>query len=543
MSKKTPLVVSLLAALAAPALVAAQTVPWKVVIGSSANISVAGLPAGSRTFTDGLLGDNGAGLAGVRMTDPTAAAGYWALKQGTWTPYTRLGVSGAQLGPARTGGEASHVFLSVNSGGSGAGTDGQRVFIARAGIASDTTSATWGVWRWNGSANVELVRGFTDGTLGPNLGVNWVYQNDSSAFQGARAMDGGRVLINGYVTSPTGLSRLYLARSAPGAMATPCAMKDSTDANLAPGLSAGDTFNTSWSFGDLSVTRAGDVYGTLHTNQSRDGIWKLCDGAPQALVVDNETGARGPDIGIATATFADFGAANPGDGGNFYFFATFRDSPSDSSRTGLFWHGVAGNRPLAMNDATGTWGPGWPDATWQSFATATLTSAGEWSAFQGTLHASDGGTPSGLWRVRAGGTPEIVALIGLMGEYGPEQGRTWDAFYGNAVLSNGDILVEARTQPGSEYAIWLLKADGSKRRVLKVGQTVTVPTAGGNVQGSVSSYDLPGGTAPYSRGGDAWIGADGSMLIDVDLVTYGHALISATPSNPIDLIFRNGFEG
>lgn len=543
MSKKTPLAAALVVAFAAAPFAAAQDVPWRVVLGSSTTITMPGLPAASRSFTDELIADTGAGRIGARLTGPDGSEGYWALNQGNWTQYTKLGVAGAALGPGRSGGEAAHVFLSVASGGSGAGADGQRAFIARAGLAGDTTSATWGVWRRNGSANVEVVRGLTDGALGPNLGANWVYQNDSSAFA-ARAMEGGRMLVNAYVTSPTGLSRLYLGKAGPGGAVVPCAMKNSTEATLAPGLAAGDSFDTTWTFSDLSLTPAGLVYGSLHTNQSRDGIWKLCEGAPQAIVVDDEPGARGPDIGVSTAIFTGFGAAHPGDGGDFAFFATYRESSAASTRTGLFRHDAGGNPALAMNDAAGVHGPGWADgATWSSFDTASLTTAGDWAAFRATMHTSDGGSPSGLWRVRAGASPELVALIGLTGDYGPEPNRTWDNFYGNAVLSNGDIVVEARTQPGSEYAIWLLKADGTKRRVLKVGQVVSVPTASGSVQGSVSSYDLPGGTAPYSRGGDYWIAADGSLLVDVNLVTYGHALITATPSNPVDLIFRNGFDG
>lgn len=542
MSKKIHLAAAVAAVLATPSLAFAQDVPWRVVIGDSATITAPGLPNGSRSTIDELLADLGKGYVGVRMISPTTAAGYWALKQGTWTQYSKTGVAGSATGPGRTGAEAGHVFLSVNSGGSGAGADGQRVFIARAGDANDTTTATWGIWRWDTTKNVEIARALTDGASGPNLGAGWVYQNRSD-FAGARAMNGGRVLVNAYVTSPSGLSRLYLAKSVAGQAATPCVLKDSTDRNLAPGLAAGDTFDTTWGFDNLSLTPDGRVYGALQTNQGRYGIWQLCEGAPQALIVNNETGARGPDIGIATAVFASFGSPHPGDNGSLFYFANYRRTSSELSRQGLFWHDGASNRPLAINDDAGVYGPGWPGASWQSFDTYSLTSAGEWTAFQGTLRASDGGTPSGLWRARAGGTPEIVALLGLVGQYGPEPNRTWDRFYGNAVLANGDIIVQARTMPGSEYAVWLLKKDGTKQRILKVGQTVSVPTATGVVQGSVSSYSIPSGTAPYSRGGDSWIGADGSLLIKAVLTTYGSALITATPSNPIDKIFANGFDG
>jgi hypothetical protein len=521
----------------------AQDVPWRVVIGDNGGVTVPGLPAGNRGVTDELLGDLGKGYVGVRITSPDAAQGYWAMKQGTWTQYTKYGATNAQ-GPGRTGGDAAHVFLSINSGGSGAGADGQRVFIARAGLANDTTTATWGVWRWDTTKNVEIARGTVDADpLGPHLGADWVFQNDSSAFQGARAMNGGQVLIDAFVTSPTNASRRYLAKSVPGQPMAPCAMKDSTDRALAPNLVDGDSFNLSWSLNDITVTPDNRVYADLDASGGRVGIWELCAGAPRAVVVNNETGARGPDIGIGTAVFTSFNAVHPGEAGSLYLFASFRPTPSDTSRTGLFHYDGASSKPLAMNDATGTYGPNWRGTTWNSFDTSTLTSAGEYVAFQAQVRSSDGGNPWGLWRVRAGGTPQLVAMRGI-NETGPETGRQWDMFYGNAVLANGDIIAQARTQPGNEYALWLLKNDGSApRRILKVGQAVSVPTASGVALAVVNSYEVPNGAAPYSRGGDSWIGADGSLLINVSLATYGAATITALPSNPIDKIFASGFDG
>ncbi len=545
MSNRTPLIVAIVAALAIPSLALAQDVPWKVVLSTDARVTVPGLPAGSRSFSDEQIGHVGAGTIGARLTGPSNAIGYWTLKQGTWTQFTKTGVSGATFGPGRTGSEAGHVFASVLSGGTSIGIDRQRAFIASAGVPNDSNTTTWGVWRWDTANNVELVRGLVEGAKGPNLGFlgsGWVYQNSYSTFANTASMNAGQVLINGYVTSPSGQSRQYLAKSVPGQPVTPCALRNATDSSLAPGLAAGDYFDTTWSFSSLSVTPQGHVYGALSTNQGRVGIWKLCEGAPQALVVNNETGARGPDIGIATATFVNFGSANPGNDDDFNFFAAFRQSPGATSQLGLFWHDGTTNRPLAFNDAGNVYGPHWNDATWSSFNNYSLSTAGEWSAFQGAARASDGGTPSGLWRVHSGGSPELVALIGLV-QYGPEPNRTWDAFFGNSVLANGDIIVEARTQPGSEYAVWLLKKDGTKQRILKLGQAISVPTANGVIQTSVFSYQVPSGAASYSRGTDSWIGADGSIVLRVGLNSYGTALITALPSNPVDKVYANGFDG
>ena len=522
----------------------AQDLPWHAVIGASSAITAPGLPTGSRTFTDFAISDIGNGHAGVRMTSPDTAEGYWALRRGSWTQYVRNGVAGSTVGPARTGAEAGHVFQTHIIDQGYAGVDGQRAYAARAGAPGDTLNATWGVWRWDTSKNIEIARALTDGALGPNLGAGWIFQN-SSDFATPRAMNRGQVLLNANVTSPTGLDRRYLAKSVPGQGIVPCALRYSIDPNLAPGLVAGDSFDTGWGMsGNISVTPDNRVYLLAATNQGRDGIWEVCNGAPHALVVDNEAGARGPDIGIATAVFSGFEPAHPADGEQFYFFATYRPTPTDSSRTGLFWHDGSGNRPLAMNDAANTHGPGWQNATWSNFYTGTLSAAGAWTTFQAKIHVpADGATPDGLWRVQAGGTPELVALLDIAGSHGPEAGRTWDNFYGNAVLANGDIVIEARTQPGSEYALWLLRRNAAPRRILSIGQAVSVPTSSGVQQAAVTGYSIPSGASSHNRGSDGWIAADSSMLVDVNLNGYsGRVLISTMTGNPLDRIFRYDFE-
>ena len=544
MSKKTHLAAGLLAALATATASHAQDLPWRAVIGASGGITAPGLPPTDRSFGDFAISDVGKDQVGVRMTGPDTAQGYWARRQGAWTQYARNGVTGTTMGPAREGAEAGHVFQLLATDQGYAGVDGQRAFTARAGAPGDTLNATWGVWRWNTSRNIEIARALTDGPLGPNLGAGWVFQNDAG-FATPRAMGRGQVLLNTNVTSPTGLARRYLAKSVPGAGIVPCALRHSTDPALAPGIVAGDSFETAWGVeANLSVTPDNRVYLVAATNQSRDGIWEVCDGAPRAIVVDNESGPRGPDIGLESAVFTTFDPVHPGGGDHFYFFATYRPEPGDGSRTGLFWHDGASNRPLAMNDAANTYGPGWENATWTSFSTGSLTSAGEWTAFRATIRVpADGATPDGLWRVKAGGTPELVALIGIGGSYGPEAGRTWDNFYGNAVLANGDIVIEARTQPGAERALWLLRKDAAPRRILEVGQSVSVPTAGGVQQAAVTAYSIASGAHPYSRGGDGWIAADSSLFIDASLNGYsGRVMIGTMSGNPLDRIFATGHE-
>ncbi len=539
------LALAVLAAVALPLPSAfAQTVPWQVVAGANADLAIPGFPAGSRSYTDVLLGDVGAGLVGVRMTSPTSAAGYWARRQGTWTRYATTGVAGATEGPGRTGAEAGHTFLSITTGGSGAGADGQRVFIARAGNAADVQNATWGLWRWDTNTNSEVARVLTDGVLGPGLGAGWVFPNDAG-FASARMMGGGTMVINADATSPTGATRRMLARHVPGQGNLPCMVRQSTDPALSPGLSAGDSFDAAWGMSALALTPQGKVYGSFSASGSRWGIWEVCNGAPRAVAVNGEPGARGPEIGVSTATFASTSFDTPRPAANgFYFFASYRRVSSETSRLGLFWHDGAANRPLAINDDSGNWGPNWQGTTWRSFTANSLVGAGEYAAFFAQVNTTDGGNPSGLWRVRAGGTPELAALIGLTGDYGPEPNRTWSSFLGRAVLANGDIVVAARTNPGNELALWLLKSGAAPRRLLVAGQTVTIPTtSAGNVQATVNSVSIDDGAALYGGGEDSWAAADGSILVHADIVGYGGVRLLAIPSNPVNLVFRNGFDG
>ncbi len=537
MLKRKPVWLALAATLATVASAQAQEQSWRVVMGTDARVSVAGLPAGSRSFSsdDYSIGDVGQGLVGMRMISPSA--GYWAMKAGSWVQLAKLAVTGA-MGPGRTGAEADHVFKDLNTDTGYAGADGQRAIVARAGLPNDSLNATWGVWRWDLNRNIEVARALTDGALGPALGAGWIFKNTSDMT--VRQMKGGQTLINASVVSPGGAEPRYLAKAVPGQGIVGCALRNSTDPNLSPGQ--GEYFDTTWGMsGAVSVTTDNRVYLTTSTNQ-RAGTWEVCNGSPRARVATSTTGALGPDVGVSTAVFTELYVNQPGDGGQFSFFGKFRPTGADTPRLGLFWNNGSSNRPLAMNDTGNTHGPGWLDATWNSFNADSLVTAGEWSAFQASVRTAENTTPSGLWRVKANGAPELVALIGLVGQYGPESGRTWDTFQASAVLANGDIVVHARTMPGSENAFWLLKRGAAPKRILKVGQTVSVPTTTGVQQIALSDYSYSSGAFPYSRGNDSWIGADGTMLLRASLTGFGSVLITTSLPNPIDKIFANGFE-
>jgi hypothetical protein len=524
---------------------AAQTVTWQVVAGENSQIIAPDLPAGiTRNLTDVWVGDTGASLFGFRATSPSASEGYWASRSGRLVRYTQLSSNGT-LGPGRGGAEAAHVFLSINSGWGGASSDGQRNILARAADPAATLNASYGLWRWDGTRNVEVARASTDGILGPGLGAGTVFQN-SGSFATARMLNGGSMLISANVTSPTGVDSQLVARHVPGLGNRPCSRSGSTDPSLSPGLAAGDTFFTvSSGIGRMSVTPAGQIHARLTTAGSREGIWELCNGAPRAIAVDNETGPRGPDVGISTALFSSFAfqAPQPSASAGTFFFADWRDPPQ-GSRTALFRHDGISNRGIAFNEPSGYFGPNWLSATWRSFSTDSLSVAYDYAAFVADVNTPDGGTPVGLWRVRAGDRPELKALIGLIGApYEPEPGRSWRSFDAVAALSNGDIVLEATTNPNSTKDLWLLRAGQAPTRLLSLGQNIAVPTTQGNVQASISSFDVLDDGANYSNGTDTWIAADGTLYVSANTTNLGRILITTrlTVPNP-DIVFANGLE-
>ncbi|HVJ61475.1 MAG TPA: hypothetical protein VM555_02045 [Tahibacter sp.] len=519
----------------------AQTVNWRVLGGESGSVTSPGWPVGvHRTLADESIANVGANLVGVRLVNEVTLDGYWSLRQGVFQRYAQTGTAGS-TGPGRAGADSAHVFLSLGGGWGDAGPDGQRVFGGLAGPAGSGSgsSATYGIWRADGTNNVEIARTLTDQALGPGLGAGYVFAH-SSTFADARSLGGGQVLIDGDVSSPTGVASRMIARHVPGQGNRPCTRSGSTDPLVGPGLAAGDFFTSAGVPADVAVTPAGRVYGRLQTDDSRVGIWELCNGAPRVIALDNETGALGPNIGLATATFTrSIERPLPGLPGTFFFFSQFRASDSSSPTTGLFHHDGSRNRRAAMNDSAGFYGPNFGTATWRAFDIDSLSVAGRYAAFSASVTTDDGGNPTGLWRVRSGQSPELVALRGIIGAYAPEPGRTWGDFSAIAMLPSGDIAVQSTTEPGSESAVWLLSQGLPPRRILTVGQALTIPTSTGPVASAVNGIAIVTGGARHAAGFDTWAAADGSIFLHPVVDTYGEVLIAAMPS---DRIFADGFE-
>ncbi len=540
---RTKITLAMLAFVSLP--IAAQVPTWQVIAGENGQVVAADLPAGTaRDITDVWVGDIGASLFGFRVTSPGAIAGYWARHNGRLSRYTQLATNGV-MGPGRNGAEAAHVFLSIDNGWGGAAPDGQRNFLARAGDPAATLNASYGLWRWDGIRNIEVARGSTDSALGPGLGSNWVFDN-AGDFATARMLNSGAMLISAKIIGAGGSNSQVVARHVPGLGNLPCMRSGASDPALAPGLSSGETFlNFTNGIARMSVSTSGQINARLAISGAREGLWELCNGAPRAIALNGESGSRGPEVGAATAVFANFGfnAPQSSGAGGLVFFADWR-VPPQGNRLGLFHHDGFANRGIAFTEASGYYGPNWINSSWRTFNTDSLAVAGGYAAFVASVDTPEGGTPTGLWRVRAGERPQLMALIGLnVVPYEPEPGRTWRSFNAVAVLSNGYVVIEANTDPGNTKDIWLLRSGLAPQRLLSVGQVIAVPTSQGPASGSISSFDVFDGGANYSSGTDTWIAADGTLYVAANTANLGRLLIStklAVP-NP-DVVFAGGFE-
>ena len=535
----------------------AQTVSWRLLAGEPARFVMPELPAGARDFSEQRVSDFGGAQFAFRVLAPSAAAGYWASQSGVLTRYTQLNSSGI-FGPGRTGVESGHQFLSVRTLDVSTSIDGQRSFAGRAGDPANLSGATHGVWRWNGTQNIELARANAEGVFGPGLGAGWAFVNSLLFVEEARMLNAGQVMIHADVALNGGpLSRL-IARHVPGVGNLPCMRVGATGDGLSPGLEPNDRFQGNSGPNSLSVSFDGRVYvrnvAVLVGPRLIEGIWELCNGAPRAIVVKRESGARGPDVGVVGATFENFKDQPPPlpdlRNGLYYFVEYCRTDPCDSPvgvpQVGLFHSTQAGNKGIAYNDLSGFFGPNWNNSRWKFFREATLSAAGQTTSFVSSVSTADGLDLTGLWRVKSGQRPIMVAMLGSNDpNFAPEAGRTWATFSASAVFSNGDIVLAASTNPGGEEAIWLLPAGQAPRRILAPGQSLVLPTAQGNTQEIVGSIGLPVNEGDYSSGKDGWVAADGTLILSVRLVgdLQERVLLSTRLNVPDPFsIFANGFE-
>ena len=320
-----------------------------IISDQNANIAFPNLPA-SYTIASGsaAISDVGSADMAVFLTSAAAGNGHWAQVEGSWRQFAAINTSNA-AGPGRTGAESGHVFFEWDGVSDSAGSN-IRTFIGRAGSPLQPSSvATWGVYAFNGLANVEVARGGNVGALGPNLATGWQFNTSGNPFGRIIPQANGRVVISAQVDSPNNAFIPAVVLHVPGFGNRGCAAIGLTG-SLAPGV--GLTFNElRWvvaaSDGPVYV-RGTQVNGSFVT---AEGIWAICEGAPSVKALAKVTGVRGPGLAASTAIFNVMqNLITTAGGDSFYFGASGQETAGAGAVPfdGIFRHDGTANAPVAL---------------------------------------------------------------------------------------------------------------------------------------------------------------------------------------------------
>jgi hypothetical protein len=156
----------------------------------------------------------------------------------------------------------------------------------------------------------------------------------------------------------------------------------------------------------------------------------------------------------------------------------------------------------------------------------------------------------GLWRVTRGGSAEPIALAATDGALAPSSTRRWGAFFNQAIVDNGDVLVIANTTLAAggdqRRGVWRLRPNRAPEPVMAIGDRVTLNTAAGPQFVAITEVVsvVPGfGLTQAYASEDSWVSSDGTALIEVNLSGYGsNAFFVRGQATNADVEFADGFE-
>lgn len=549
---------------------ASATAPsWQVVLTPSSNsITVPGTPApGSYEIAlpGPVISDSNIGNLNFVFRLANSDYNLWRELSGSLQPYAQIGVSGS-TGPGRTGAESGHVFRRLTNASttyvfSDTNQQDACVFTGYAGDPAATLdNSPIGAWISNAAGNTEFARFDTDGALGPALGAGWSFQSlgGPNNFGTLHALPNGAVLAQAGVRSPTppNLPYVALVRHQPGVGNVACSVTQSTNPAWAPGVLGNDYFEA---IRYASSSPRGEIYAAGNIARMtpiavRNGIWQFCAGAPQVKVISQNTGALGPNIpGNANAVFTSvLPNIAPSTAGSFYF--TGKSENTVPTFKGIFHHSLGSNQPVLLNGVEGALGPQVAGFVFDTILEYDPISAGPFAVVRATIRPVSGSTSTtGLWRLRANGSAEPVAIIGNTGEFAPAPGRVWRDLDLFNIFENGDVIIQAATTNPPDLldtvSVWRIRPGRAPEEILKKGDLVRTPTAAGIVMRAVRFIDRPGAGSAAIReygGDDSWIGASGQALVKVEIepmenFSFRSPWVRAQVTD-LDVILQDGFE-
>ncbi|MCU0756033.1 MAG: hypothetical protein MUE46_13055 [Xanthomonadales bacterium] len=535
----------------------AQSPNWRVAAATaSSGVRPAGFPADVSGYASQQLGASG--LLSLRLSSPSAAQTLWTqTPDGSLRPIARPATADT-LGPGRSGAEAGHVFdILWHEDYSVAAPF--NLFAATAGPpGGGTTSFTVGLWLNDGTRNLEIARGGTDGLLGPNLGPNITLVSTlgggNRALGRIQILPGNAFALGAQLDTPAGRRDVVLRRPFNGAFSA-CALQGSAEPALRPNVSGieADQFRE---LNGLAQGAGGELYtfgiaSLLVLSPNNAGIWRVCQGNPAGRALVRRRDVLGPGIaGSPRAEFLSFTSSlSPLGGGALLYAARARlDAEVSTSPLfdALFYSDGNGNRPLVAQAETGPRGPGIANHSYSGF-----------TSFRGERVAAlladvreTGSTVDkrGLWRLSPDRPAEPVALTGASGTLAPAPGDVWLSFDDAVALANGDLITVATSRPNgvNTRAVWRFRPGHAPQRLLGPGDPVRYRDSGGIERSGLIERidDLDGSQLPGYAGDEGWINADGQVAVEGRIQGNAATLVFQTGTALLDRdrLLQDGFE-
>jgi hypothetical protein len=519
-----------------------------LVANSNLLTTVPGSPPGTTSYTGAALSDDGASvrvnISTGTSTDP------WLYRSGSFARYALVDSAGA-FGPNRQGAEAGHVFLTLTATRDlGAGPI---AFVGQAAPSGTSpTGVPFAVWRNPGGQNVEIMRLGVDTALGPNLGSNWRFGSTGTNNLNLNQTSAGGVLIDTQVLTPTNTARHAVVLHTPGVGNAPCMVQGETGA-LGPNTPNPAAFfigSFTGYFPAVSPDNRVYVNATVEGTGFQEGIWRVCDGAPTPIALQNITGALGPGTSLTGRFNQVRSNARPWGASALVFAAEYRFDDAAFLAHGFFRHAGGANLLTVAEAVTGALGPNYQSAVFVDLSPAftPFATAGNYLVFETDIRKTDNTVRRGLWRMPNGGVAEPIAIENEPGAVAPPVGM-FQRIDRWTVFGNGDVIAEMAVT-GGPGGLYRFVRGRAPEIIFGVGQSVLVPTPQGLRTATVSSFALANdelgsqSTSSHWAGYDAWAGRNGAILISANINLDGNpitALLLLQASDQ-ELLLRDGFE-
>jgi hypothetical protein len=516
-----------------------------LVSNSNAISPVPGLNS-TATYSGAALSNDGSSVRAA-MSLISGFSRPWVYRNGSFSQHVEYGVTTAN-GPNRTGPEASHVFSSFSTE---VDLGSATAFMATAGAPSSSGNPL-GVWIWNGSFNTEIFRLGVDNALGPNLGPNWRFGAPGTNYFNLLQLADGSVLFDTQLLDAS-TGRAGIVQHRPGTGNAACMVTGNSSSALGPNVPEPTAVFSGPVTSYFPVTFDQRVFVTTRSTATptREGIWRICNGAPSAIALTGATGGLGPGTSVSGQFDTIRTSARPIGRNAVVFAASYRADTNATLADGIFRQENGSNQLIvAEGIANGSLGANYQNAVFNELSGNFLNfaSAGSNLVFETTARRPDNSEVSGLWLKRDGAASEPLLIEGVA----LAANQTLSRIDQWTVFANGDVVanLSVATNGQSRSVLYLIRAGRAPQVLLAPGQTIAVPTPSGLQNASISSMGLTTdglssqSSSSHWAGYDSWAGSNGHVLINAGLNLNGSSIstLILLQASDQERIFHDGFE-